>query len=401
VFTYNNGGIFFSGGGLYTSGIFQNVAGLNLQTGTIPRITISSTGNVGIGTISPNYPLHVYKSGSISTINVESSTGQNAQFRLEEAGTVKSAITWVPADSSTRFYSNGSDRLTIATGGQVLIGTSTLGSATGTTDLLTIGKSGSSSTGINFTDGTSNRWGFIYISNAKTVYGSFTDTTFETGASATERMRVASSGKVSISAPTTTDAFTVQGANNYWTSILTSGTTTSQAYGLYVKAGTNASDVPFLIQNTSGTDLLRMLGTGVVTLPSQPSFYATSTAGETAYTSGQVIVFNTTRHNIGSHYNTSTGRFTAPVAGKYLFTLNIYCYGGYNSAILLTVNGSQYTVSDVTPYIAASASSFSTTLGFTLVWELAAGDYVEVRARSGNSAQIYRAHSHFSGQLLS
>jgi len=78
----------------------------------------------------------------------------------------------------------------------------------------------------------------------------------------TERMRISCNGKISISAPTTADAFTVQGANNYWTSILTSGTTTSQAYGLYVKAGTNATDIPFLIQNTSGTDILRILGTG-------------------------------------------------------------------------------------------------------------------------------------------
>jgi hypothetical protein len=78
-------------------------------------------------------------------------------------------------------------------------------------------------------------------------------------------MNIASNGKISINAPTTADAFNVQGANNYWTSIFTSGTTTSQAYGVYIKAGTNASDVSFLIQNTSGTDILRILGTGTTT----------------------------------------------------------------------------------------------------------------------------------------
>jgi hypothetical protein len=323
MFTYNNGGIFFSGGGSYETGIFKQSGGtLALQTGTTPRLQITSGGNVGIGTSTPTdiagfTSLTINNSASGPLIDLNNSGVNNMRFLCLSAADQR-----IYGAGALSFYTSGSNRMSIV-----------------------------------------------------------------------------SNGKVSISAPTTADAFTVQGANNYWTSILTSGTTTSQAYGLYIKAGTNGSDVPFLIQNTSGTDLLRMLGTGVVTIPSQPSFYATSTAGDTAYTAGQVIVFNTTRHNTGSHYNTSTGRFTSPVAGKYLFTLNVYCYGGYTSAILLYINGAQYAVSDVTPYISASASSFATTLGFTLVWELSAGDYIEVRARS--ASQIYRAHSHFSGQLLS
>ena len=56
VFTYNNGGIFFSGGGSYETGIFKQSGGtLALQTGTTPRLTISSSGNVGIGTTTPAY----------------------------------------------------------------------------------------------------------------------------------------------------------------------------------------------------------------------------------------------------------------------------------------------------------------------------------------------------------
>jgi hypothetical protein len=44
IFTYNNGGIFFSGFNTFTSGIFQNVNGLNLQTSGAPRLTISTGG---------------------------------------------------------------------------------------------------------------------------------------------------------------------------------------------------------------------------------------------------------------------------------------------------------------------------------------------------------------------
>jgi hypothetical protein len=48
IFTYVNGGLFFNGSGSYTTGIFQNSNGLNLQTGSTPRILIYNNGNVTI-----------------------------------------------------------------------------------------------------------------------------------------------------------------------------------------------------------------------------------------------------------------------------------------------------------------------------------------------------------------
>jgi hypothetical protein len=76
---------------------------------------IFNNGNVGINTTSPNYPLHVYKSSGTSAINVESVSGQNSQYRLEEAGVVKFAITYVPSDATTRMYfaGHGTDLITL------------------------------------------------------------------------------------------------------------------------------------------------------------------------------------------------------------------------------------------------------------------------------------------------
>ena len=174
---------------------------------------VSSSGNVGIGTVSPSAALHINGAALPMVVASTSATELYCEYRYNTSTVVgyigNGAGIVASSGSSTDFgiraqsnliftSSGGTERMRITSGGNVLIGTSTLGAATGTTDLLTIGKSGSSSTGINFTDGTSTRWGFIYISNAKTVYGSFTDIAFESGASATERMRITSAGAINI-----------------------------------------------------------------------------------------------------------------------------------------------------------------------------------------------------------
>ena len=54
-----------------------------------------------------------------------------------------------------------------------------------------------------------------------------------------------------------------------------------------------------------------------VTKPNQPSFSAYGNTGIS--NGGQLVVFPSIRHNVGGHYSTSTGRFTAPVDGLYQF----------------------------------------------------------------------------------
>ena len=52
-------------------------------------------------------------------------------------------------------------------------------------------------------------------------------------------------------------------------------------------------------------------------MPNRPAFHAYRDAGNVA--AANQIIFNGTRLNRGNHYNTSTGFFTAPVAGPYWF----------------------------------------------------------------------------------
>lgn len=69
---------------------------------------------------------------------------------------------------------------------------------------------------------------------------------------------------------------------------------------------------------TNGTTRLQIDASGRVTMPYQPSFGAYNGTGANAAN----ITFANTFFNIGNHFNASTGTFTCPVAGRYLFTWN-------------------------------------------------------------------------------
>jgi len=70
---------------------------------------------------------------------------------------------------------------------------------------------------------------------------------------------------------------------------------------------------------------------GIVTKPLQPAFGARSlsNAHSGAGTTGtnHTLVFSSANNNTGNHYSTSTGLFTAPVAGNYFVTFS----GLYNA----------------------------------------------------------------------
>ena len=64
------------------------------------------------------------------------------------------------------------------------------------------------------------------------------------------------------------------------------------------------------------TERFKIDSSGRVTMPYQPSFKVWNSTGTTYL---GVLLPNQVSHDIGNNFNTSLGRFTAPVAGVYLF----------------------------------------------------------------------------------
>ena len=168
---------------------------------------------------------------------------------------------------------------------------------------------------------------------------------------------------------------------------------------------------PFIIyQPTSAgaqNDALAITAAGYVTQNKLPSFQAkvaTNTSNVNLSQGNEHRVnYNTTTHNNGTHYNTSTNAFIAPVSGMYIFTAGCQVQNisssGWASNLQLRVNGSHVAgVYDGTSSVSYEDKQVSAVL------RLSENDSVEVVLRVNTSAVVeYSAPDgrfHFSGSLI-
>ena len=152
---------------------------------------------------------------------------------------------------------------------------------------------------------------------------------------------------------------------------------------------------------TAVSEGMRISGDGYITKPKQPSFNAQRTSNQ-GIQGGTTLIFNQARHNTGNHYNTSTGVFTAPVTGDYLFTFKALCYAFASSEYLdlyTTVNGTTRN-----RYEQTGNSGQHTQVVYTEVVNLNANDgfylYANNRNNSVTHYSMYGNENHFSGYLL-
>jgi hypothetical protein len=157
----------------------------------------------------------------------------------------------------------------------------------------------------------------------------------------------------------------------------------------------NASDMLFYTASggTNTAERMRIDSTGAMTRPNHPCFdVTTSTASLTG-----TIAFNTVNIDNNSNYSTSNGRFTAPVAGSYMF------YTQYIKQNSNTVMRRRF---DKNGAAALNSRELRLDTGnnygygsMTIIIDLAAGDYVTVNQTVGTAhgGETYEA---FGGHLI-
>jgi len=146
---------------------------------------------------------------------------------------------------------------------------------------------------------------------------------------------------------------------------------------------------------TAGATRMLIDSSGRVTMPYQPSFAAYRGSYSLPTQSWTTIVYDNCTLNRGSHYSTSTGRFTAPVAGYYYFEA-IGEGGGGQFHTLIAVNGA-------TPSGYADTAQNWTSSNVSrqaLVVSLSANDYVFVQHYIDSGKTMTNNRSHFHGWLI-
>ena len=79
----------------------------------------------------------------------------------------------------------------------------------------------------------------------------------------------------------------------------------------------SSSGVLNFFDNTNSATRMSIDATGAVTMPLQPAFLATPAAQQNNLANGTTLLFGTEVTDRNADYNTSDGRFTAPVTGLY------------------------------------------------------------------------------------
>ena len=335
------------------------------------RLRIKSNGLVGIGTDNPNRELTVYGADPIISVQ-EASVSSQVDIGT---GTVQGFINIQKADG-TRTVQISSSGDTYFNGGNVGIGTnnpSQIFNICGTNVKPVIG----------------------HITAHTPLYSSYN------GQNNTS-LEISSSGTGTNVAGLTINNPTTAANTSYKTiSFSCSGTSSSEKRACIVSSnhdedGSSSLKGNFYVSTNNGSGLqqnLQINHDGHVRKPNQPSFHVFTVSGNQS----QVLTFGSTHHNNGNHMNASTGTFTCPVAGRYLFTFAFLHSNSPTSyaRVLFRINGSRSTqygdtlCDDTGLYVNTSMS---------MIFNLSANDTVQLYNEGNN---IYGSqYGAFSGILL-
>ena len=148
--------------------------------------------------------------------------------------------------------------------------------------------------------------------------------------------------------------------------------------------GSGAGAAGVVSASTSGT-AISIDSSNRVTTPARPAFRARNDPSSATSVTG-VITFNVEDFDIGGNYDTSNGRFTAPVAGIYYFcfdalvtndSANQPLASGNSVRATFVKNGSEFAGSQRAYYRIDGATQYNTIYRTDLI-QLAVNDYIQV-----------------------
>lgn len=363
----------------------------------------ASTSRLGIGSSAPDKTLVVGGVGAEIVI-ADSDATPSPALRFREGGSTSGIIR--TTSSNLTFSTGATERMRIDSSGNVGIGTSAPANklhVSGTNNTTPVKVDVGSNAQYTFSGNSTSLYTLNFnIDDTKATIGhnsSGRNLSFQTNS--TDRMTISGTGNVGIgtSSPSFTFGSGLEIERAGDSTLRLENTTNSvaaelSAYNSGLLVYTLSSHP--IIFGTSGGEKMRIDAGGRVTASYQPSFRASRTAGTTS--AGSTFVFNSVHHNNGSHYDNTTGVFTAPVTGYYYISFqallnNSNAAGSYYAHLVSNGNKNfAYVYSAANTYAAASVSA---------ILYLAASDTVYVRAGSGTWYGTLAENTIFSGHLIS